>query len=212
MSPILMPCGLDERLQAPLRAGRPQTARRRPGSARNLREQFLRLRRGDPLGKVLLVVGQLRRRARRRNRHRPECRRPIFSRSPAASMIRVSLRADFARRRVGNRAPACCRNGSILATFCFGGSALHVAVLKRPQLLGVEAGRRLGDPLEREVLDHLLAGEILGLVVERPAEQHQVVDDRVGQVADFAIEIDDHGIERLGGRRCGRCAAAISAP
>ena len=50
------------------------------------------------------------------------------------------------------------------------------------------------------MLDHLLARKIFGLVVERPAEQHQVVDDRVGQVADLAIEIDDDRIERLGSR------------
>ena len=43
-----------------------------------------------------------------------------------------------------------------------------------------------------------VAREELGLVVERPAEQHQVVDDRVGQVADLLVEVDDHRVERLG--------------
>src|SRR5262249_35035245 len=37
------------------------------------------------------------------------------------------------------------------------------------------------------------------LVVERPAEQDQVIQQGVWQVADFAVELDDDGIKRLGG-------------
>ena len=48
------------------------------------------------------------------------------------------------------------------------------------------------------MLDHLVACKILGLVVERPAQEKQVVDDRVGQVADLAVKVDDHGVERVG--------------
>ena len=48
---------------------------------------------------------------------------------------------------------------------------LHCAVLERDELLRIEAGRGLVDPLEREVLDHCFAREVLGLVVERPAQQ-----------------------------------------
>ncbi len=64
-------------------------------------------------------------------------------------------------------------------TFWSTGNASHVALLERPQLLRIEAGRCLVDTLEREVLDHLLARELLRLVVQRPAQQQQVVDQRV---------------------------------
>ena len=107
-----------------------------------------------------------------------------FSRSPAASTIRVSFGPTSHGGGSATR-PACCRYGSIFGHLLLQRQLLHVAVLEGPQLLRVEAGRRLGHPLQREVLDHLLAGEVLGLVVERPAQQQQVVDDRVGQVADL---------------------------
>ena len=48
------------------------------------------------------------------------------------------------------------------------------------------------------MLDHLLAGERLGPVVERPPEQKQVVHQRVRFVPDVAVEIDDHRAEALG--------------
>ena len=39
---------------------------------------------------------------------------------------------------------------------------------------------------------------MLGFVVQRPAQQRQIIDDRLGQVADRPVEIDDYGIEGLG--------------
>ncbi len=77
----------------------------------------------------------------------------------------------------------------------------HVAILKGPELLRVEARGRFVDAIEREQIDHLAASEVLSRVVERPAQQQQVIDDRVRQVTRDAIEIDDDGIERLGRRR-----------
>ena len=74
----------------------------------------------------------------------------------------------------------------------------QVLELEREQLGRIEAGGRRVHALEREVLDHLRARHELGLVVQRPAEQHQVVDDRVGQVADLLVEIDDDRVEGLG--------------
>ena len=112
----------------------------------------------------------------------------------AAHELRASL-ADGGR---GDPAGALAGTAAPCASFSSSGSCLHVALLEGDQLLGVEAGRRLVHPLQREVLDHLLAREDLGLVVERPAEQQQVVDDRVGQVADLLVEVDDHRVERLG--------------
>ena len=47
------------------------------------------------------------------------------------------------------------------------------------------------------MLDHLVAREVLGAVVERPAEQQQVVDQRVRPVADVAVELHQHGVEAL---------------
>ena len=123
----------------------------------------------------------------------------VFSRSPEASTIRVSLGPTSQGAGSVTR-PAFCRIRQHLGDLLLDRQPLHVAVFEGPQLFAVEAGGGFGDALEREVLDHLLAGKILGLVVERPAEQHQVVDDRVGQIADLAVEIDDHRVERLGSR------------
>ena len=50
------------------------------------------------------------------------------------------------------------------------------------------------------MLHHFLSRKILGFVVQRPAQQQEVIDDRIRQIADFAVEIDNHGIERLGRR------------
>jgi hypothetical protein len=57
----------------------------------------------------------------------------------------------------------------------------HVLRLEREQLGRVEAGGAGFTRSSEKFLDHLRARHELGLVVERPAEQQQVVDDRVGR-------------------------------
>ena len=47
------------------------------------------------------------------------------------------------------------------------------------------------------MLDHLLPREVLRALVERPAEQQQVVDQRLRTVADVAVELHQHGVEAL---------------
>ena len=72
-------------------------------------------------------------------------------------------------------------------------------VFERPEFFAIEARRRSVHALKRKVFDHLLAREEFGLIVERPAQEHQIVDDRVGQVPNFFVEINDHGVEGFGG-------------
>ena len=47
------------------------------------------------------------------------------------------------------------------------------------------------------MLDHLGSRKLLSRIIERPAEQQQIVDDRIGQVTGDAIEVHDDGIERF---------------
>ncbi len=55
------------------------------------------------------------------------------------------------------------------------------------ELVEVEDGRARGDALQGEGLRQLVQGKGLGLAVLRaPAEQGQVVDQRLGQVAHLA--------------------------
>ena len=75
----------------------------------------------------------------------------------------------------------------------------HIPILERPQLQRVEAGRRPVHPLQREMLDHLFTRERFGPIIQRPAQEQQVVEDRVGQVAHLPIEVDGH--RRKGRRR-----------
>ena len=199
MSPRPEPRSASQRLRVPA----PATARRR--------------RRAPPARR-----GR-RRGARRRPAPARAWRRPCRRRSTSSPKKNARLQQDVAehldaiaerlddardpRARFGDVGPATSPRargtGARAATFSASGSALHVVLLERQQLGRIEAGRRLVHALEREVLDHLRARQELGLVVERPAEQHQVVDDRVGQVADLLVEIDDHRVERLGRGRAG---------
>ena len=69
---------------------------------------------------------------------------------------------------------------------------------ERPRC-GASAGQpHRHHPLQREGLVQLLAAEEFGVVIERPAQQGQVVVDGPGKVADVAVEIDDHRIEGVG--------------
>ena len=58
-----------------------------------------------------------------------------------------------------------------------------VAAVEMIQFLVVPDGRRGVDALQAEALDQLLAAHDLGLVVEAPAEQRQVVDHGFRQIA-----------------------------
>ena len=58
------------------------------------------------------------------------------------------------------------------------------------QLLVVEGRRALADPVERKALDQLLAAHDLRVVVVAPAQQREVVDERLGNEA-FAPELLD---------------------
>ena len=133
-------------------------------------------------------------------------------RSPSASTMRADLRARVVADRVGDQTGAL-QERQHARDLVGDRHAAQVVELEREQLGRIEAGRRGVHALEREVLDHLRARHELGLVVERPAEQHQVVDDRVGQVADLLVEVDDDRVEGLGrdsaasSRRRSRCRA-----
>ena len=48
------------------------------------------------------------------------------------------------------------------------------------------------------MLDHLIASEIFGLIIERPTQQEQVVIDRFGEKADVTVKVNDHRVERVG--------------
>src|SRR5690606_42015100 len=54
----------------------------------------------------------------------------------------------------------------------------------------VEDGRVLGDLLQGEVADELLPGEKLRPVIQGPAQEGQVVDHRLGQVALLPVLVD----------------------
>jgi hypothetical protein len=78
---------------------------------------------------------------------------------------------------------------------------LHVPLLERLEFLGVETGRRFVDPVQGELLDQLLPREMFRLIVQRPTQQRQIIDDRLGQVTDLLVEVGDHWVE---GGRTGR--------
>src|ERR1043166_6151924 len=78
---------------------------------------------------------------------------------------------------------------------------MHVALLECEELLRIEAGRGLVDTLQREALDHLLLTEELRPVIQRPAEQDEVVKEGDWHVADLRIEVHKNRIERLSRNR-----------
>ena len=120
-----------------------------------------------------------------------------FTRSPAASKNPRHIRCRVARRRIAT-SPARCKNGTDLRHALLDRQPLHRPRLERHQLLGVEARRRFVHALQRKLSQHLLARKLLGLVVQRPAEQQQIIDERIRQITNLLVEIDNHRIERLG--------------
>ena len=78
------------------------------------------------------------------------------------------------------------------------GELAQVAAVHPAQLLLVEHRRRLGDALEREEPLQLLGREERGLLVVAPAEQREVVADRLGQVAGVAQLLHGRGAVALG--------------
>jgi hypothetical protein len=72
------------------------------------------------------------------------------------------------------------------------------------QLLVVEDGRALGDPLQREPFDQLVAGHDRRAVVVAPAEQREIVDERVRLVALRAELVRGHRPVPLRERRAVR--------
>ena len=78
------------------------------------------------------------------------------------------------------------------------GHAVDVLGIDPIELLGVEGRRVLGDAVERELAGQNIARDDRGLAVERPAEQCQVVDERIGQVAGIAVLLHRGGAMALG--------------
>ena len=76
----------------------------------------------------------------------------------------------------------------------------------------VERGRGVRDAVEVERGDDLVDVHHLAAVVGRPAEQREVVDERLGQVAGVAELLDAtapcrfESLARSGPRISGRCA------
>ena len=82
--------------------------------------------------------------------------------------------------------PAVRRNGSTSSTLRSMRKGLEVAVLEGPELLGIETGRRLVTRSSEKFSINCCRLKCSALVVQRPAQQGQVVDDRLGQIADRA--------------------------
>ena len=78
------------------------------------------------------------------------------------------------------------------------GHAVDVLGIDPIELLGVEGRGVLGDAVERELAGQDIARDDRGLAVERPAEQSQVVDEGVGQVAGVAVLLHRGGAVALG--------------
>ena len=77
----------------------------------------------------------------------------------------------------------------------------HMLFLEREKLRRVERRRRFRNAFQGEEVEEFLQGEVLRFVVERPAEKRDVVVDRLGQIADLTVEVDDDRVETVGGRR-----------
>ena len=156
MSPTSMPSACDELVQQLFQRRRRRTARPPPvarGTCASSADRLGWL--ADPLVERRFVVRQSRRR-RRRSRRSPRMSPATLIRSPAACDDPRQLRADVARRRRRRRSPARCKIRQHRGHLLLQRQLLHVAVLERPQLLRIEAGRRLVHALQREVVDHLL--------------------------------------------------------
>ncbi|CCJ99025.1 conserved hypothetical protein [Cronobacter malonaticus 507] len=68
---------------------------------------------------------------------------------------------------------------------------INVVVVQPQQFIGVERARRFADRIKREEFDHLFTREDL-LIAVRPAQTHQVVQQRFRQIAVVAILHDAH--------------------
>ena len=78
------------------------------------------------------------------------------------------------------------------------GHAVDVLGIDPVELLGVEGRRVLRDAVERELAGQDIARNDRGLAVERPAEQRQIVDEGIGQVAGVAVLLHRGGAVALG--------------
>jgi hypothetical protein len=76
---------------------------------------------------------------------------------------------------------------------------LDVVLVEPVELVGVEGGRGLVDIGDVEQLDHLVEGKDL-LIAVGPAEAHQVVEQRLRQVALIAVGDDADRAVRLDSR------------
>ena len=90
--------------------------------------------------------------------------------------------------------PGLAGTGEIIRRKC-----PDVLPVKRPQLLDVEERRRRVHVLQPELLDDRGPGDDLAVAARRPAQEHEVVAHRLGQVALVAEVLDRHvGVPPLG--------------
>ena len=78
------------------------------------------------------------------------------------------------------------------------GHVVDILGIDPVELFGVEGRRVLGNAVERELTGQNIARDDRGLAVERPAEQRQVVNERVGQVAGVAVLLHRGGAVAFG--------------
>ena len=108
-------------------------------------------------------------------------------RSPQAATTRSSLCLVGAVHGVGQQ-PGALQERNRAGHPLIEGQLAHVFAGQPVEFVRVEAGRRVVDTLQAEVGDHHVQRDELALVVQRPAEPAQVVDQRRRQVTQLPIK------------------------
>jgi hypothetical protein len=146
-----------------------------------------------------IVLGELRQRLGRDLEIVPEIRHhllgKLFERAGAGAMKGERLAQPL---RIGVRQADSGDKGSEMREQLLQGQARQILGVHPGELLAVEDRRRGVEPFARKELRHLLPGQDFAIVTRAPAEQSQIVVERLGEVSLGAEFLDRGGPETLG--------------
>ena len=129
------------------------------------------------LGHRLLIVGdRVGKEKPRALGHLDQCLAALTQRAHHACEIRAGIRIDAQPSQMGTQVFGHIR----------GVGRFQIMLIEPEQLVGVEGGRRAVHRPQIEQRDHLGPAEHF-LVPMRPAEPHQIVEQRLGQIAFVAV-------------------------